>query len=99
MENKFYKEALKSGQKNKRHLVSQGNYPYLPVLEDMVSKERMNSGTRLGVMDIPTEFLRDNICYITQDNFLFSSSLKENINLFKDNYGDEEIAESFKIGR
>ena len=48
------------------------------------------------INDIPTEFLRDNICYITQDNFLFSSSLKENINLFKDNYGDEEIAESTK---
>ena len=48
------------------------------------------------INDIPTEFLRDNICYITQDNFLFSSSLKENINLFKDNYEDEEIAESTK---
>ena len=57
MEKKFYKEALKLGQKEKRHLVSQGNYPYLPVLEDMVSKERMNSGTRLGVMDVPSEFL------------------------------------------
>ena len=57
MEKKFYKEALKSGQKEKRRLVSQGNYPYLPVLEDMVSKERMNSGTRLGVMNVPTEFL------------------------------------------
>ena len=57
MEKNFYKEALKSGQKEKRRLVSQGSYPYLPVLEDMVSKERMNSGTRLGVLNIPAEFI------------------------------------------
>ena len=57
MEKNFYKEALKSGQKEKRRLISQGSYPYLPVLEDMVSKERMNSGTKLGVLNIPAEFL------------------------------------------
>ena len=43
-----------------------------------------------------TEVLRNSICYITQDNFLFSSTLKENINLFKDEYKDEEISESTK---
>ena len=48
------------------------------------------------INDIPTEVLRNSICYITQDNFLFSSSIKENINLFKDNYTDEEIEESTK---
>lgn len=48
------------------------------------------------INDIPTEILRDSICYITQDNFLFSTSLKENINLFKDDYKDEEITESTK---
>ena len=46
------------------------------------------------INDSPTEVLRDSICYITQDNFLFSSTLKENINLFKDEYEDEEINES-----
>lgn len=57
MEKKFYKEALKLGQKEKRRLVSQGQYPYLPVLENMVSKERLNSGIKLGIMNIPAEFL------------------------------------------
>ena len=57
MDKKFYKEALKLGQKEKRRLVSKGQYPYLPVLENMVSKERLNSGTKLGIMDIPAEFL------------------------------------------
>lgn len=48
------------------------------------------------INDIPTEKIREHICYITQDNFLFSATLKENINLFKDQYKDEEIELSTK---
>lgn len=51
----------------------------------------------VDINDIPTKKIRDNICYITQDNFLFSASLKENINLFKDEYKDSEIEESTKM--
>jgi hypothetical protein len=32
-----YKEALKSGQKAYRQASVNGNYPYLPVLEDIIS--------------------------------------------------------------
>lgn len=46
------------------------------------------------INEIPIETLRNNICYITQDNFLFSSTLKDNISLFKDEYEDDEIKES-----
>lgn len=45
---------------------------------------------------IPIEVLRDNICYITQDNFLFSSTLKNNISLFKEDYKEDEINDSTK---
>lgn len=48
------------------------------------------------INDIPLQELRDNVCYITQDNFLFSTSLKENIKLFKEGFEDEEIKESTK---
>ena len=51
----------------------------------------------VDINDIPTKKIRDNICYITQDNFLFSASLKENINLFKDEYKDSEVEESTKM--
>ena len=57
MEKKFYKEALKQGKKEKRRLLSQGHDPYLPVLDEMVSKERLNSGVGLGISNIPSEFL------------------------------------------
>lgn len=48
------------------------------------------------INDIPLEIIRNSICYITQDNFLFSTSLKNNINLFRDEYEDEEIETSTK---
>lgn len=48
------------------------------------------------INDISVKTIRDNICYITQDNFLFSATLKENINLFKDEYKDEDIEDSTK---
>lgn len=48
------------------------------------------------INEIPVVTLRNNICYITQDNFLFSSTLKDNISLFKDEYEDSEIKESMQ---
>ena len=46
------------------------------------------------INQIPVEVLRENICYITQDNFLFSTTIKENIKLFKDYYEEDQIRES-----
>lgn len=57
MPEQFYKDALKLGQKEKRQSVSKGRYPYLPILEEVVSKERLAAGTKLGVMQIPAEFI------------------------------------------
>ena len=48
------------------------------------------------INEIKTDTIRHNICYITQNNFLFSSTLKENINLFRDIYDENEIIESTK---
>lgn len=48
------------------------------------------------INNISLKTLRDNICYITQDNFLFSTTLKENVRLFKEEFEEEEIKESTK---
>ena len=48
------------------------------------------------INQIPIEILRSNICYISQDNFLFSSTIKNNVSLFKEDYGENEITESTK---
>ena len=48
------------------------------------------------INDIETTDLRKSMCYITQDNFLFSSTLKDNISLFNEAYKEEEIKNSTK---
>lgn len=48
----------------------------------------------VDINELDLTMLRDSISYITQDNFLFSTTIKENIRLFKNIYQDEEIEES-----
>ncbi len=50
----------------------------------------------IDINKINLETLRNSISYITQDNFLFSSTIKDNISLFKENFNDYEIEESTK---
>lgn len=52
------------------------------------------------IKEFPLEVLRQNIGYVPQDNFLFSTTIKENIAFGIDNYTDEDIekaAESSQI--
>lgn len=60
-----------------------------------VPNGRISIGGR-DINEIPIEELRNSICYITQEHFLFSTTIKENIGLFRDSYKDEEIIESTK---
>lgn len=46
------------------------------------------------INDIELTTLRNSISYITQDNFLFSTTIKDNISLFRENFTDSEIEES-----
>lgn len=53
-----------------------------------------------GIKEFPLEILRKNIGYVPQDNFLFSTTIKENIAFGVDNYTDDDIkkaAESSQI--
>ena len=49
----------------------------------------------IDINDIPISVLRENICYITQDNFLFSTTVKQNVSLFRD-VEDDDVKESIK---
>ncbi len=44
-----------------------------------------------NINEIDLALLRESVCYITQDNFLFSTTIKENISLFRENYEDDQI--------
>ncbi len=46
------------------------------------------------INSINLTLLRESICYITQDNFLFSTTIKDNIILFRENFEDSEIKQS-----
>ena len=46
------------------------------------------------INDIELANLRNSISYITQDNFLFSTTIKDNISLFRENFDDFQIEES-----
>ena len=52
-----YRDALKMGQKEKRRCISEGSYPYLPSLDDILTREQQAQGTNVGIQAIPSEFI------------------------------------------
>ena len=48
------------------------------------------------INQINTYEIRDSFCYITQENFLFSDTIKNNITLFNNKFTDSQILESIK---
>ncbi len=48
---------------------------------------------------IPAEILRENIGYVPQDNFLFSTTIKNNIEFFRPIYLDYEIQQAAMMAR
>lgn len=50
----------------------------------------------VDITEIPITTLRDNIGCVPQDNFLFSASIKDNIEFFDRRYTDEEVEEASK---
>ncbi|MBQ4214202.1 MAG: BMP family ABC transporter substrate-binding protein [Ruminococcus sp.] len=53
----YYKDALKLGQKEARARTFKGQSPCLPVLEDFVSSAMINTGIDLGLVQIPAELI------------------------------------------
>lgn len=52
-----YKEALKSGQKVYRQAILNGNYPYLPALEDIIPFSSIETEQNLGLVEIPMHLI------------------------------------------
>jgi ATP-binding cassette subfamily B protein len=64
----------------------------IPRLYDVTSGELLIDGT--NIKNIPLQVLRSNIGYVTQETFLFSDSIKENIGFGVDDPLMEEIEEA-----
>ena len=52
-----YKKALKAGQKSYHEYLSEGKYPYLPSLLEMLPKGVVLQEVKLGLCDIPIELI------------------------------------------
>ena len=52
-----YLEALKLGKKEYKSCVSQGRFPYLPVLDDILSREEVQTEQNMGLIQIPLDFV------------------------------------------
>lgn len=48
-----YAAALKQGRRSYRTALTKGEYPYLPVLDDMISYTEVGAIENIGIMDIP----------------------------------------------
>ena len=57
MPDTYYKEALKSAQREYRQCVSNGKSPFLPVLDEFISKEKTSTGIDLGLVQIPADLI------------------------------------------
>jgi ATP-binding cassette, subfamily B, multidrug efflux pump len=49
------------------------------------------------INDIPVDILRECIGYVPQDNFLFSTTIRQNIEFFKSIYTEDEIEEAARL--
>lgn len=54
---KHYSSALKQGQKSYRSCMSKGEYPYLPVLDDLIPEEKSLTANDIGIVQVPAEFI------------------------------------------
>ena len=50
-----YSGALRQGRRRYQEAVAKGQYPYLPVLDDILANTDIVSEVNLGVIDIPLE--------------------------------------------
>lgn len=52
-----YQEALKQGRKEYKSCVYQGRFPYLPVLDDILSREEVQTEQNMGLIQVPLDFV------------------------------------------
>ncbi len=53
----YYNDALKLAQKEFRRCTAAGEYPYLSVLDEILSPEKLAGGVDLGLVSVPMEFI------------------------------------------
>lgn len=57
MSSSYYAKALKAGQKEFRQARHRGLYPYLPALDELISRADIVSEVNLGLVHIPLDLI------------------------------------------
>ena len=52
-----YLEALKLGKKEQKMCIAAGKFPYLPVLDEILANQEIQTEQKLGLMQIPLEYV------------------------------------------
>ena len=52
-----YAEALKMGKKEYRSRVSRGEFPYLPVLDQIIEDNQVQTEQNMGLVQVPLEYV------------------------------------------
>lgn len=52
-----YQEAYKRGKKKQKKCISEGRFPYLPVLDEILESQEIKTEQKLGLMQIPLEYV------------------------------------------
>ena len=57
MAGQYYKDAQKLAMQEYRACTAKGQNPVLPIMDDFIPEERSSMGVKLGVIQIPAEFI------------------------------------------
>ena len=52
-----YSEALKQGKKEYRARIAKGQFPYLPVLDEILSEADIQTEQNMGLVQVPLDFV------------------------------------------
>ena len=52
-----YSEALKLGKKEYRARIAKGQFPYLPVLDEILSEADIQTEQNMGLVQVPLDFV------------------------------------------
>lgn len=55
MSDSVYQEALKLGKKEHKTCLSEGRYPYLPVLDEILEQQEIQTEQKMGLIQVPLE--------------------------------------------
>ncbi len=95
-----YLEALKLGKKEKKNCIANGRFPYLPVLDEILTEQEIQTEQPLGLVNIPLDHVVGTSTrgrtYAFAANFMPILDLKSEVAMKWANLADAQINEGIR---